>query len=210
MNSEHQVTSHKDLEKLYGAASPEAMAKERDYLDEHSQKFIAASPFIVLATTNDKGYMDCSPKGDKIGFVKILDERTLLLPDRKGNNRTDSLKNVVDNPRVGLLFFVPNVNETFRVNGLASISTEPELMEHCAVDGKLPKSVMVISIEEAYIHCSRALNRSELWSPDTTELLANAKNVPSMGTFVKALTKGEIDAETYDKFVDEELSKDLF
>ncbi len=210
MNSKYTVTSHDDLKELYGEASPEAIAKDLDYLDENSQKFIAASPFIVLATTNDKGYMDCSPKGDKIGFVKILDKRTLLLPDRKGNNRTDSLKNVIDNPRVGILFFVPNVNETFRVNGQATISTEPELMEQCAVDGKLPKSVMVISIEEAYIHCSRALNRSELWNPDTTEFLANAKEVPTMGTFVKALTKGKMDAEAYDKFVVEELSKDLF
>jgi len=210
MNSKYDITSHDDLKELYGAASPEATAKELDYLDENSQKFIAASPFIVLATTNDKGYMDCSPKGDKIGFVTILDERTLLLPDRKGNNRTDSLKNVIDNPRVGLLFFVPNVNETFRVNGKAKLSTDPELMGRCAVDGKLPKSVMVITIEEAYIHCSRALNRSELWSPDTTEFLTNAKKVPTMGTFVKTLTKGKIDAETYDKFVVEELSKDLF
>ncbi len=210
MSPEYIVKSHNDLKELYGEASPEAIAKDLDYLDENSQKFIAASPFIVLATTNDKGYMDCSPKGDKIGFVKILDERTLLLPDRKGNNRTDSLKNVIDNPRVGILFFVPNVNETFRVNGKATISTEPELMEHCVVDGKLPKSVMVISIEEAYIHCSRALNRSELWNPDTTEFLANAKEVPTMGTFVKALTQGKMDAEAYDKFVVEELSKDLF
>lgn len=210
MNPEYDLTSHDDLKELYGTASPEATAKELDYLDENSQRFIAASPFIVLATTNDKGYMDCSPKGDKIGFVTILDDKTLLLPDRKGNNRTDSLKNVIDNPRVGLLFFVPNVNETFRVNGQAKLSTDPELMERCTVDGKLPKSVMVISIEEAYIHCSRALNRSELWNPDTTEFLANAKEVPTMGTFVKTLTKGKIDAETYDKFVVEELSKDLF
>ena len=210
MNSTYDLTSHNDLKELYGEASPEASAKELNYLDENSQKFIAASPFIVLATTNNKGYMDCSPKGDKIGFVTILDERTLLLPDRKGNNRPDSLKYIIDNPRVGLLFFVPNVNETFRVNGKAKLSTDPELMEHCAVNGKLSKSVMVISIEEAYIHCSRALNRSELWNPDSTAFLENAKEVPTMGTFVKTLTQGKIDAETYDKFVVEELSKDLF
>jgi len=210
----YDLNSYEALELLYGKLSAVVAAKELDYLDKNSQKFIAASPFLVLATTNNKGELDCSPRGDKAGFVAILDERTLLLPDRKGNNRTDSLKNVIENPRVGLLFFVPNVNETFRVNGTAKLSIAPELLEHCAVEGKLPKSVMVISVEEAYIHCSRALNRSELWNPEKEAYVATAKEVPTLGTFLKDLTKGmdevEVDAKAYDTYVTEELSKDLF
>lgn len=210
LSAKHTITTHEKLLELYGTASSRAVVKELDYLDENSQKFIAASPFLVLATTNAKGYMDCSPRGDKQGFVRVLDKQTLLLPDRKGNNRTDSLKNIIDNPRVGLLFFVPNVNETFRVNGIVEISIDPKLLERCAVDGKLPRSVMVIKVEEAYIHCSRALNRSELWQPNREDYVLSAQEVPSLGTFLADITKGDVDGKAYDKYVVEELSKDLF
>lgn len=150
----------------YGSVSRTASGKEMDRIDRHGRRFIELSPFIVMATADAEGRCDASPKGDSPGFVKVLDERTLLIPDRPGNNRVDSLQNIVANPRIGLIFFLPGYKETFRANGTARISTEPDLLGATAHAGKTPRSVIVVSVEEAFMHCGKALIRSKLWDPE--------------------------------------------
>jgi len=205
LEDHHTVTSLEALETLYGQPSKRADLKVNDFLDKHSRAFIKVSTFVVLATCNREMHTDCSPRGDEAGFVHVLDGKTLLLPDRKGNNRTDSLKNIVVNPSVSLLFFVPNVYETFRVNGTAVISVDPVLLSRCVVQEKAPTTVL--TVQEAYIHCSRALHRSNLWNP---EVHTAAKNVPSIGTMLEAHTGGEVRAKSYDAYAKENVSETLY
>jgi PPOX class probable FMN-dependent enzyme len=137
-----------------------------DHLDIHCRNFIALSPFCVLSSSDASGQADASPRGDPPGFVKVLDARTLLLPDRPGNNQVDSLQNIVENPGVGLLFFVPGMNETLRVKGKAEITTDPELLQPTTVSGRHPLSGLKVTVEEAFLHCGRALIRSRIWDAD--------------------------------------------
>ena len=153
------------LRERYGTVGVRAAQKELDRLDRHCRRFIELSPFLVMATSDASGRCDASPKGDAPGFVQVRDERTILIPDRVGNNRVDSLQNILANPRIGLIFFLPGYQETLRVNGRAEISTEPTLLEATAHAGKPPKSVLVVTVEEAYMHCGKALIRSHLWDP---------------------------------------------
>jgi hypothetical protein len=183
------------LEALYGNPLDTATAKEVDWITPHYRAFIEASPFAALATSGPEG-LDCSPRGDLAGFVRIADPKTLLLPDRRGNNRMDSLRNIIRDPRVALLFLIPGVSETMRVNGRAALSTDPELLESFKVDGKAPRCVIVVTVERAYFQCAKAIVRSKLWDP--------AMHVPrgklaTTGAMVAALTKGKVDAETYDR-----------
>jgi PPOX class probable FMN-dependent enzyme len=149
----------------YGSVSRPAALKQLSRLDKHCRAFIERSPFLVMATADALGRCDASPKGDAPGFVVVQDETTLLIPDRVGNNRVDSLQNLVANPQVGLLFFLPGYQETLRVNGRARISTDPAHLAATAHAGKPPKAVLVVSVEEAYMHCGKALIRSHLWDP---------------------------------------------
>lgn len=206
--NQYILRSSDDLEKLYGAPNERSVLKVRDSLDEHSRRFIEAATFAVLATADGAGNLDCSPRGDRTPFVRILDEKTLLLPDRRGNNRTDSLKNIIENPEVALLFFVPNINETFRVGGTAQISVQPDLLTEFAVDGKPPKTVLIVSVREAFVHCSRALVRSRLWHPN--EHFTAAKQVPTMGEILAANINGKFDAEEYDRELPERVKKTLY
>ena len=160
------VTNDTELREVYRPPAPRAAQKVLDHLDVHSRNFIALSPFCVLSSSNAKGQADASPRGDPPGFVKVLDEKTLLLPDRPGNNQVDSLQNIVDNPGVGLLFFVPGMNETLRVKGKAQITTDPDLLEPLTVGGKAPLSGLKVTVEEAFLHCGRALIRSRIWDAD--------------------------------------------
>lgn len=153
------------LRERYGTVGVRAAQKELDRLDRHCRRFIELSPFLVMATSDASGRCDASPKGDAPGFVQVRDERTILIPDRVGNNRVDSLQNILANPRIGLIFFLPGYQETLRVNGRAEISTESTLLEATAHAGKPPKSVLVVTVEEAYMHCGKALIRSHLWDP---------------------------------------------
>ena len=154
----------------------------------------AASPFLILATGGSQG-LDCSPKGDKPGFVQVEDDgRTLLIPDRRGNNRIDSIKNVVENPRVALIFLVPGANETYRVNGRARVSVDPFLKQRFAVDGKEPTTVIVVAVEQAFQHCPKALVRSDLWKAGSGD---RPKGVPTLGDFAAARTPGT-DSSAYD------------
>ena len=191
----HDVSSVEQLETLYGAPGERAIWKELTYLNEDYQAFVKASPFVVLASVGTHG-TDCSPKGDGAGFVRILDERTLALPDRPGNNRIDNLRNIVGDPRVSLLFLIPGVGETLRVNGRARISVDPDLLVQFEVNGKLPKTVIVVTIDAAYFHCAKAVVRSRLWDPASQ---IPRETLPSTGAMHKRLSGGHFDGETYDR-----------
>ena len=156
------LRSVEELEELYGRPKGGAVFKEIPFLNAHYRAFIEASPFVVLASAGPGG-LDCSPKGDAPGFVRVLDKSTLAIPDRPGNNRIDTLRNLVVDPRLALLFLVPSRSETLRVNGRAVISTDAELLASFAVGGKAPRSVIRVTVESAYVHCAKAFMRSKLW-----------------------------------------------
>ncbi|MNS98053.1 Pyridoxamine 5'-phosphate oxidase [compost metagenome] len=191
----HLVTNPDALQALYGEPGEASLKKEVDHVHPHYRAFIEAAPFAMLATCGPDG-LDASPRGDPAGFVVVEDEKTLLLPDRRGNNRMDSLLNVLADPRVALLFLVPGVGETLRVNGTARISVDPALLERFAMDGKLPRSVLIIDVQTVYFQCSRALLRSRLWDP-ATQVPRSA--LPSTGRILSDLSAGTFDGETYDR-----------
>lgn len=206
INEEHEITSVAALEALYGAPAGAAVEKEIDYLHPHYQAMIAASPFFVLASSGPDG-VDTSPRGDAPGFVAVMDEKTLLIPDRKGNNRVDSLRNIIVHPHVALLFLIPGVGETLRVNGRARISTAPSLLDRFSVDGKAPRSVMVVSVDTVFFQCSRAIFRSKLWDPARH---ISRESLPSLGKMVADISKSQFDAETYDRGLYERLKATLY
>ena len=160
------VRSYSELRDVYKPPAPRAVQKVLDHLDVHCRNFIALSPLCVLSSANSQGQADASPPGDPPGFVRVLDDKTLLLPDRPGNNQVDSFQNIVENPGVGLLFFVPGMNETLRVKGKADIVTDDDELESMTVKGRPPVSGLRITVEEAFLHCGRALIRSRVWDPD--------------------------------------------
>lgn len=202
----HRITDVTTLEALYGTASGPAVEKELDYLHPHYQKLIAASPFFVLATGGPDG-MDASPRGDEPGFVAIEDEKTLLIPDRRGNNRVDSLRNIVANPRVALFFLVPGVGETLRVNGRAEIRTDPVLLERFGVEGKLPRTVLVVRVDTVFFQCARAIFRSKLW--DSSRHVERA-SLPSVGTIVSGITNARLGGPSHDDGYYERMKKALY
>jgi PPOX class probable FMN-dependent enzyme len=202
----HQITDLQALERLYGIPAAPSVRKEIDYLHPHYQVFIAAAPFVALATAGPGG-LDVSPRGDPAGFVHVEDEHTLLLPDRRGNNRIDSLRNIIGDPRVALLFLIPGIGETLRVNGRAAISVDPALLERFAMDGKLPRSVLRIQVETVFFQCSRAILRSRVWDP-AVQLDRSA--LPSAGTILRDLSGGEIGGKQYDDELPERLKATMY
>lgn len=160
------VTSIDQLRDVIPPPSAPAVRKEISFLDEHCRELIARSPFLLLGTSNARGQCDVSPKGDVPGFVKVLDDQTLVIPDRPGNQRADSLQNILDNPHVGLLFIIPGVEWTLRVNGGASIVRDASVLEMCAVQGKQPQLAIAVNVEEAYLHCPKCFIRSGLWETE--------------------------------------------
>jgi PPOX class probable FMN-dependent enzyme len=200
------VTSLGELAGIYKRPNDRVIKKELDYVDTLGRAFIAASPFLVLATGSHKG-LDCSPKGEKPGFVQVEDDaRTLLIPDRPGNNRIDALKNLIEDPRIALIFLVPGANETFRVNGRARISFDPHLKRRFAIDGKEPRTVIVVTVEQAFQHCPKALVRSDLWKAGTS---SRPEGVPTLGDFAAARDPG-IDGGVYDAEYAERIVKELY
>ncbi|NKB49350.1 MAG: pyridoxamine 5'-phosphate oxidase family protein [Alphaproteobacteria bacterium] len=159
--SDYIINDARGLREIYPEPKGIAAEKQLSALDPHCRNFIAHSPFLVLGTDGD-----VSPKGDDPGFVQVLDDNTIIIPDRKGNNRMDSLQNILDNPNVGLLFMIPGVDETLRVNGRAELSIDPGILDPLAINGRAPASAIVVHVEEAYLHCAKALKRSHLWSAD--------------------------------------------
>lgn len=204
--TEHIIGDLDALQALYGEVNDVSRLKEIDYLHPHYAALIAASPFLVLATAGPDG-LDASPRGDPAGFIEIADDHTLLMADRRGNNRIDSLRNIVANPQVALLFLVPGIGETLRVNGRAEISVEPALIERFTHDGKPPRSVLVIHVERVFFQCSRAVLRAELWNPERHVPRAS---LPSTGQMLAAVTKDRIDAQTYDRELPPRLATTLY
>lgn len=192
---DHLITSMEQLQALYGEKMGAAVVKEIDYINGAYRKLIEAAPFVAVATSGPEG-LDCSPKGDPAGFVRILDERTLAIPDRPGNNRIDGFRNIVRDPRVALLFLIPGVGETLRVNGRASISIDPELMQSFSVNGKLPRCVLIVHVESIYFHCAKAIIRSKLWDEASK---IDRRSLPSSGTIIAELSGGKLGGEKYDR-----------
>jgi len=183
-----------DLRQLYAEPSSRAKAKTLNKLDRHCRHFISLSPFLVLSSAAADGSADVSPRGDPPGFVKVLDDTTILIPDRPGNNRLDSFSNIVANPHVGLLFMIPGINETLRLNGRAEFCEDPALLASLAVDGKTPKLALKIHVDEVYLHCAKAFIRSKLWDPAAQVPRAN---FPTLGQIMA--DQQSLDAEATDK-----------
>jgi len=185
-----------ELEAIY-AVKPVAAStvKEVARITPHYRALIEASPFVALATSGPEG-LDCSPRGDTPGFVRVIDETTLAMPDRRGNNRIDSLRNIVRDPRVALLFLIPGSGTTFRVNGRAVVATDPELLASFAVEEQAPRSVIVVTVESAYFQCARAIVRSGLWNPARH---VDPKALPTPGQILAELTGGEVGGRAYDE-----------
>lgn len=202
----HDVTTIDELEALYGEAVPTSRMKELDHISDHYRRFIEASPFMILATSGPEG-LDCSPRGDPKGFVRVRDRRTLLIPDRRGNNRIDSLRNIVRDPRVALLFLVPGVGETMRVNGRARLTTDPALLESFAMEGKLPRTVIAVKAESVYPQCQKALVRSRLWDPAAH---IERSQLPSIGEMMEAISGGGFDGKAYDAAYPERMKQTIY
>ena len=189
------ITSVEQLEAIYGTPVEASIVKEVDHVTPHYRAMIEASPFALLATAGPEG-LDCSPRGDLPGFVRIHDPRTLMMPDRRGNNRVDSLRNIMRDPRVALLFMIPGIGSTLRVNGRAHLSIDPDLLASFAEEGKAPRSVIVMSVETVYFQCARALVRSDLWNPARHR---DPKSLPTPGQILAALSSDRVGGEAYDR-----------
>ena len=191
----HTIDSVAQLEALYGTPNAASTVKESATVTPEYRRLIEASPFAILATTGPEG-LDASPRGDAPGFVRIADERTLLLPDRRGNNRVDSLRNVVRDPRCALLFLIPGSGTTLRVNGRAHLSIEPSLLQSFLMDGKAPRSVLVFAIDTIFFQCARAVIRADLWNPARH---VDPKSLPTPGQILAACSAGEVGGDAYDR-----------
>jgi uncharacterized protein len=209
MTTEHdpyKIDTLERLETLFSEVGEASLKKEVPFIHPLYQTWIEVSPFAVLATVGPNG-LDVSPRGDPAGFVVVQDEKTLLLPERRGNNRVDSLRNILTDPYVALLFLIPGVGETLRVNGRASITVAPELLERFEMQGKPPKCVIVIDVDSVFFQCARAIHRSKLWQRLPDDVL---DRVPSTGTILAALTDSAIDGEQYDRELPERHRSTLY
>lgn len=202
----HCIADLAALTALYGTPGLTSLAKEVDRVHAHYRAMIERAPFAVLATVGAEG-LDASPRGDPPGFVAVEDEKTLLMPDRRGNNRVDSLRNIVADPRVALLFLIPGVGETLRVNGRATLTTDPTLRARFAMDGKEPVLVIRIAVEAVYFQCARAIKRSHLWDPARH---VERASLPSPGTILAEFSRGEVDGVQYDGELQARQAKTLY
>ncbi|MBO6827739.1 MAG: pyridoxamine 5'-phosphate oxidase family protein [Sneathiella sp.] len=207
MSNPHTITSIEQLEQIYGEANPWSLKKETPMLTTAYQEWLERSPFFALATSGADGRLDCSPRGDGVGTLfQVLDDRTLLIPDRRGNNRLDSLKNIVENPNVATMFIIPGISECLRINGKAHLSTDPDLCGRFDMKGKLPQTVIVLKIETVYFQCARAILRAGLWDGDAQ---LKTGDVPTAGQMVKSAA-AEFGAETYDAELPKRQSETLY
>ena len=206
----HVIDSEETLRDLYGEPAQLSVDKQLQQLDKYSKQFLSLSPFALLSTANSQGRQDCSPRGDQPGFVQVLDDNTIAMPDRPGNRRLDSLTNIVNNPYVGLLIMVPGFKECLRINGEAKISVEPELISRFEVKGKLPKTVIVITVAEVYFHCSKAIVRSQLWS---SEAQCERGLMPSFGKMLvdqAKLSVTEAEMEQVEAYIADRAKNELY
>jgi hypothetical protein len=190
------IRDERTLREAIGSPTELVRGKIAGRLNELTREFVERSPFVCVASARPDGGLDVSPRGDPPGFVRILDERTLLLPERPGNRLADTLTNLLEDPRIALLFLIPGVGDTFRVNGRATIVDDPELLAPSAVDGKAPRLGILVTIDEAYTQCSKALIRSDLWNP---ERHVDRSELPSSGEILRSLSDPDLDAEQYDR-----------
>ena len=202
----NRITTIEQLESIYGEPPPQSLAKEIDYISDHYRAFIEKAPFVTVATVGPEG-LDCSPRGDPAGFVRVVDHKTLMIPDRRGNNRIDSMRNLVRDPRISLLFLIPGVNETLRINGRAEIVVDPDLCASFSIKGKLPRSVLVVTVERIYFQCQKALVRSRLWKADAQ---IPRSELPSTGKMLQALSENAVDGEQYDRDYPKHMEKTIY
>jgi uncharacterized protein len=200
------ITSEPELEALYDAPVPTSFLKEIDHVSDDYARWIKASPLVIIATSGPEG-LDCSPRGDPKGFVRIADPKTLMIPDRRGNNRIDSLRNIVRDPRVALLFLIPGIDGTMRVNGQAELSTDPAICASFEMQGKLPKCVIVIHVERAYTQCKKALVRGKVWDVSTH---MKPDDLPSVGAMMQRLAKDGFDGKAYDAAYPERMKATIY
>lgn len=202
------IKTREELRSVYKPAGDGSLRKELKALDGHCVSFIARSPFVVIGTSDGKGHADVTPKGDKPGFVAVLDNRTIAIPDRPGNNRLDTLENLIVAPAIGLLFLIPGMDETLRVNGNGRITTDDALRARFEVDGKLPQSVIVVEVGSAYMHCAKAFMRSQLWQPATWP---DRKAMPTLGQILKDQLAVDLEtAEATDRWLDDAYAKSMW
>ncbi len=201
------ISTSADLREIYKAASERSLKKEIHRLDKHARNFIAHSPFMFVASQDRDGNADLSPKGDNPGFVSVLDDNTIAIPDRPGNNRLDTLENVLANPAVGLLFVIPGMDETLRVNGKARITADATLCDQFAVDGRPAVSVMVVQVESVYMHCAKAFMRSKLWQHESWP---PRDCMPTLGQILKDQMADGADAATTDREIEQAYAKTMW
>ena len=204
------IKDEEELRAKYGEVSHLASAKSRPALDKYSRQFIGLSPFLVISTADTQGRADLSPRGDPPGFVHVIDDQTILIPDRPGNNRLDTMSNITANPNVGLLFFVPGFEDTLRLNGRARITDDPALLSACTVNGKQPQVGILVTVEEVFLHCAKALKRSKLWDPDSRQ---DRAQLPSIARIILEQTStpvAEPEAARIDAAVEEEYRTALY
>jgi uncharacterized protein len=200
------IATIEQLEAIYGQPNEASTVKVADRVTAQYRRLIDKSPFAALATCGPEG-LDCSPRGDLTGLVRIHDDETLMMPDRRGNNRVDSLRNVVRDPRVALLFLIPGSGSTLRVNGRAQVSADPDLLASFAVDGKTPRTVIVMTVEEIYFQCARAIVRSDLWNPDRR---VDPTELPTPGQILADMSENRVGGATYDREWPERARKSLW
>ena len=189
------ITTVEQLEAIYGQPGEASTVKVADRITPPYRVLIEKSPFAALATCGPEG-LDCSPRGDLPGFIRVVDEKTLMMPDRRGNNRVDSLRNIVRDPRVALLFLIPGAGSTLRVNGRAQLSADANLLASFRMDGKTPRSVIIMTVEEIYFQCARAIVRSDLWNPDKR---VDPKTLPTPGQILAKMSENRVGGEAYDR-----------
>ncbi len=206
LSRDHIVTSVAELERIYGEPYGPSMHKVADHVTPHYRAFIEAAPFFALASSGPGG-LDCSPRGDAPGFVRVQDEKTLLIPDRLGNNRIDTLRNLLEDPRVALLFLIPGCGETIRVMGRAQISTDPALAQTFIVNGKTPRAVIIVSVDQVYFQCTKAIVRSKLW--DASQHV-DRKSLPTAGMILAERTGGKMGGEAHDRAAPERIKATLY
>jgi hypothetical protein len=201
-----KVTTLEELDALYGAPVEAAVIKEIDHISDHYRPFIDKAPFLVIASVGPEG-LDCTPRGDPAGFVRVVDRKTVMIPDRRGNNRVDTLRNIVRDPRVALLFLIPGIGNTLRINGRAEIINDPALNESFAFQGKLPRTVIKVTADSVYFQCPKALIRSRLWDP-ASQIERSA--LPSSGAILEALSKGKFDGAEYERNYPKRLAETIY
>lgn len=205
----NKITSIAELEAIYGKPVERALWKEIDFISDQYRQLIEASPFLILATHGENG-VDCSPRGDPAGFVRVVNEKQIMIPDRRGNNRLDSLKNIVLNPEVGIIFLIPGVGETLRLSGKAEILIDTKLCESFEIQGKPASSVLSIQVEKAYFQCQKAIARSKLWDMDSQIERSLLPTAGEMAKYFSQLKGEEFDGEAYDKNYPEHMKKTIY